>query len=297
MFCDRAAAVLVGSALLLASRPASPSIDYVFVDGYENLPDCSADLTCATPPPGTFCIAGRVSEAGSGQPLRAFINPGAVCGQGAVGGPCDVELTAYDALEFANNPSGSPPLTSGERLVDGCGRYRLSGVQQPALGFVMVVADDADAEPEDLYVLAGTPRPTTAGARIEGFGAVAARRDTVARWTQSAGSPFGASSFADVGVLLLVFSVGGMPQAGVVVTESGSALPAKDYYFADAPPARLAVDGARTNTNANGAALYAMGAFTDYSGAGAEPAGCTWATALAGTIAGVVVYAALEPEC
>lgn len=107
--------------------------DYVYVDGFEALVDCSAELSCPVPTTGKACVSGRINDAGSGLPLRALLNAELQCGSGAIGGPCALSVTAHDATAFANNPLGSAPLSSNESLVDGCGRFRFSNLTPPSL--------------------------------------------------------------------------------------------------------------------------------------------------------------------
>ncbi|HVF35959.1 MAG TPA: hypothetical protein VND91_11610 [Candidatus Saccharimonadia bacterium] len=283
----------VALALMLVLVPLSASgqvvADHVFVDGFESAVDCSMELACAVPPSGKSCISGQLTEAGSGAAMRAFFNAGLACGEGAIGGPCNLRLTAYDAIAFASDPGTAPLATTGA-IVDGCGRFRFTTIDPPSFGFVTIVADDAAGGAEnDLHVPGATLHALGANQRLERFGIVAVRRDAVARWTISAGSPFGASSFADVGTILLQFSAN-IPAAGATVLRNGSTIAGDDYYFSDSNPAeRLRVDAVLTSTGVNGAALVApAGSPTSYSGFGGEPAGCTWPSVVAASPAGVV---------
>lgn len=280
----------------IASSVAA-TIDYIYVDGFEPGADCSAVLACPVPVAGKACISGQLTAAGSAAPLRAFYNAGLACGDGAIGGPCDLSLTLHDAAEFASNPGGSAPLASAAPSVDGCGRFRVDSITPSVSGQVVVVTDDADPAPENnLHAPAATPHALVANAHIDGVNVIAARNDTIAQWTLSAGSPFGANSFLDEGTVLLQFSAGASPRAGVTVTLNGSPAATKDYYFSDAAPERFHIDAALAATGANGAALVANGGgFSTYSGAGAEPMGCTWPQVLAPSIVGVLLF--LEIGC
>jgi hypothetical protein len=274
----------------IASSVAA-TIDYIYVDGFEPGADCSAALACPAPAAGKSCISGQLTAAGSAAPLRAFYNAGLACGSGAIGGPCDLSLTVHDAVEFASNPGTSPPLASAAPSVDGCGRFRVDVITPPVSGRVVVVTDDLDPAPENnLHAPAATLRSLGANAQVDGVNVISARNDTNALWTQSAGSPFGENTFVDVGVILLQFSAGASPRAGVTVTLNGSTASSKDYYFSDAAPERIHVDGALAATGANGAALVVNNGFASYSGTGAEPMGCTWPQLLATSIIGVLLF-------
>lgn len=290
-----------GCALVLALFPwrawGQVVADHVLVDGFEPLVDCSAELTCAIPPPGKACLAGLLREAGSGAVLRAFFNADRTCSDGAIGGACNLRLTAYDALEFASDPTGARELAVTGLVVDGCGRYRFSTVDRPPFGLVAIVADDATAGPEnDLHAAGATLHSLASGQRLERFDIVAVRRDTVAKWTVSAASPFGASGFADVGTILLEFSAAGVRAAGTTVLRNGNTIATDDFYFSDPDPAqRLQVATQLVGTGVNGSALVApAGSPTSYSGFGGEPGGCTWPSVIAASPAGVVTLVRIE---
>ena len=278
--------------MIVTSSQRVAAGEYIYADGFEPAVDCSAVLACPIPAAGKSCISGQLTSAGSGAPLRAFIKAQQACGDGAIGGPCDLKLTLYDALDFASNPGGSTPLTSVEKLIDGCGRFRINGITPPAFGTVAIVADDADPALEsDLHAPAATLHVLGTNERVDHVNVVAARNDTVDLWTESAGSPFGASSFVDVGTVLLQFSVGATPRTGVTVTLNASVAASKDYYFSDtAPTGRVHIDAALTATGADGAALLADGGLLSYSGTGGEPLGCTWPLVTAASIPGVLVF-------
>jgi len=292
---------------LPAPAPASPSdpvlaatessIDYIHLDGFEPGADCSAELPCPTPSAGKSCLSGRLVTAASGTPVRAFLNAQAACGAGAVGGPCDLSLTAYDATAFAQNPLAAPPLASTEKLVDGCGRFRIANFDPPLFGFVAVLVDDADPAPEsDRHAPTATPRALAANAKLDGARVLVTRTETVAGWTQTAGNPFGANGFVAEGSVLLQFRAAGTPRAGVAVTANGSAVSTKDYYFSDVGPAdRVTVDASLATTGANGAVLVVNSGFVSYSGFGGEPMGCTWPASMTSSIPGVLVY--VEIDC
>jgi hypothetical protein len=280
-----------GAALLGAAS------DYVFVDGFDPPFDCSPVLSCPLPQTGKSCISGKLIAAGSGMQLRAQFNVGLACGNGAIGGPCDLTLTPYDALQYVINPGATPPLSRASSTLDGCGRFRFVDITPPGSGNIAVAAEDAGAAPGSaVHVLTVTFHSLGSTQRIEDVTAVATLLDTVTQWTQSAGSPFGASSFSDVGAMLLSFRDSGFPRSGVTVVENGSPFPTRDYYFSDTSLLeRLQVDSLLSSTGANGSALYVNGTLTNYSGAGGEPLGCSWPSVIATTIAGTIVF--VEINC
>jgi hypothetical protein len=295
-----AAVSIVTHARGALAQPAASAADYVFVDGFDAAIDCSPSLACAAPAAGKTCISGRLIDAGSGVQLRASFYPGKTCSDGAAGGPCELSITAYDAVDYASNPTGATPLASIEKTLDGCGRFRFANLDPSPFGGVAIVTDDAPASPSgDAHVSSAVTRNLAPNTSVDAVNAVATTRDTVAAWTQSAGNPFGSFSFADVGVILFGFEVGTVPRAGVTVTRNGSAAASSDFYFSDASSLqRLQVDPALAATGINGAALFAgaVGS-SSYSGAGAEPVGCTWPLVMATSIAGAVLFVEFNLDC
>lgn len=282
------------------ARQSASVADYIFIDGFDAPVDCAAALTCAAPAGGKTCISGRLIDAGSGVQLRASFYAGKTCSSGAAGGPCELSITAYDAVDYSGNPTGATPLASSEKTLDGCGRFRFANLEPSAFGTVAIVVDDAPASPSgDVHVSSAVTRTLAPNASVDAVNAVATSRDTVAAWTQSAGNPFGSFSFADVGVILFGFEVNAVPRAGVTVTRNGSAAASSDFYFSDASSLqRLQVDAALTATGINGAALFAGAAgFSSYSGTGAEPVGCTWPSVMATSIAGAVLFIEFNLDC
>lgn len=255
--------------------------DYVFVDSFESN-DCSQPLACAVPSAGFACIAGQLTDAAATSPLHARFNVGLACGSGAIGGPCDLAVTAHDAVDFQTNPGGSFPLAAGDIVVDGCGRYRFANLSVPASGHVAIVSDDAPGG--SAYMPAATPHALAPSQRVDGVTAIAARLDDVTAWGLMAGQ-----DYLNDGVLLFAFSTNGIPTAGVAVAGTGTA-----HYFSDVDAQRFSVSAAATATGADGSALFVG---TANVAAGGESAGCMWPAMSPNTIsvAGVVFY--LEFAC
>lgn len=284
----------VSSAPVQSATATVPTSDYIYLDGFEPAPDCSLRLTCPVPSAGKSCMSGRLIDAGSGNPLQALFRADLACGGGAIGGPCDLSVSVHDAVSFASDPAGSVPLQVAASTIDGCGRFRFVDITPPGFGVAAIVADDAPGN--DLRSPTATFQSLATNVKVDDLDALTTRSDTVTQWTVSAGSPFGASTFADVGVILMYFTASDVPQAGVTVLQNGSTVPGNDYYFSDASLLqRLSVDSAQVNTGVNGSALFVNGPLVSYSGIGGEPLGCTWPSRAAASIAGVVLF--IEIAC
>lgn len=279
---------LCAGAIYASASPASPDVatsgDYVFVDSFESS-DCSLPLGCPVPLSGKACVAGQLTDAATTQPLHATFNVGMACGGGAIGGPCDLAVAAHDALQFATNPQASMPLPSGEKVVDGCGRFRIADLTVPGTPYVAIVA--ADAPGSDGHVASATLHALVANDRIVGLEADVARTDTVAAW-----SSLGETDFS-LGALLLRYTTSGSPTAGVTAIRQGGSTGQVYRYFSDTDAQRLLPDTTSTATGANGAALVANATLGSYSGVGAETNGCHWTSINAASVPGVIFFAEL----
>jgi hypothetical protein len=246
---------------------------------------CTA-IGCPQPDPGKITICGRVIDAENGQ-LVAGASTGVRCTSPDQGGACALSVKVYDALAFADDPVGSPELAYDEVVVNDCGYYSIRNLAPPELGYVGIGVDDGVAD--DDHVLSGVAQAAAANQRLDDLNLYAVRSATDARWTTSAGNPFG-QTFSQQGAYLAIFlDADRQPVAGVTVTENGAPQPAQDYYFSDVDPlARMTVDPAQTTTGANGSALLIGSVLSNHSGTGGLPADCFWPSNLATTISGVV---------
>ena len=283
---------MLAVAAAFASDATGQSAGFVFVDGFEEPPDCSAELSCAVPAAGKTCLSGRLFEVENDRPLRAFVEPGRTCTTGALGGPCDLRLTAYDAISFAQDPLSAAPLAIGETLVDGCGRYRLANVDPPTFGQTMLVLDDEPGK-DDASVISTRTTAIAANQRIDAFDHFAIDRTVDTAWTLLAGASFG-GSFAGVGSILLLYVSSATPVAGVTVNRNGDASGPVTRYFSDTQASsRFAVSASAISTGANGAALVAKGGTATYTGAGGA-VGCTWPVVSNINVPGTIAIAILD---
>jgi len=275
-----AGAVLAVSGALVAGLAAAASDDYVFVDSFETT-DCTLPPTCAVPSSGKACIAGQLNDVATTQPLHATFNVGLACGHGAIGGPCDLTIAAYDALQFESNPGATVPQASGAIVVDGCGRFRIPDLTVPGSPYVAIAAADAPGNAGHLPT--ATLHPLAPNQQLAPVNEPVARTDTVAAW-----SLLGQADFSN-GAIVAFYATAGTPTAGVTVSRDGGSA-GTVRYFSDADAQRLQVSTVATTTGANGAALIASPAYGNYSGAGGETNGCHWSSAVASAPPGVVVF-------
>lgn len=254
--------------------------DTIFVDGFEP-GDCAMPLTCPTPQAGKSCIAGQLSDAGTTQPLHATSNVYLTCADGAAGGPCDLVVSAYDALAYETNPAASVPLASGATVVDGCGRFRLSDLTASTSGGVAIVA--ADSQTASGHTPTATLRALAANQAVTEVNAVVATSATFSNWLF-----LGQIADTTHGVILLTYTTGGTPTAAVTIGY-GSPVGAI-RYFSDADSQRLLASQSATSTGPDGSVLAVNSPYQSFSG---TSAGIPCASVMTASLPGIVVFAEL----
>lgn len=266
---------------------ASAQIDAPVIDAGPEAFDCELPLPCPMPESDKLSICGRILDVDSDLPLAIAGPPMSCSGESA--GPCSLDMSFYDALEFANNGEGTTPLDLDAVVVDSCGRFRAVNVQSPALGFVAIGVDD----PVDVFVLAAVTRASSAGAVLDDTEVFAITAASDQAWTTSAGDPFGGPTFSAAGAALLLFEDNGARVAGVTATVSGNpVMSGNGFYFASDSADRLAaIDNGIGSTSNVGAVLVTNSSLVDHSGTGSERGGCEWDSALADAISGVIFVA------
>jgi hypothetical protein len=249
---------------------------------------CAAEIKCPSPRAGRVSICGRLWDIETQLPIQ---NGDAetpaqpiVCASVDQGGPCTREVRVYDALAFASNPD-TPQLPNDGVVIDECGRFKIDNVMLPFSGAIGVAVDDVQG---DDYATTGIAFFADSGERRTQTRAYSTTHATAQIWTDTASPPFAPATFAEKGVIVAIFrDPDGVPVEGVKITASGGTRPADDYYFADEDEQLTTVD-TRDATGPNGAALLVSSSLGEHSGTGGELFGCTWQSALAIAIPGVV---------
>jgi len=250
---------------------------------------------CPQPTAGKNTVCGRLTDAETGEYIEMADADGTDCLDIPAGdrtGPCLLDVLFYDALGFAQNPTGTAPLPTDELFVNNCGWYMGTNIPTPALGYMAVGAEDSDGA-ADTYVLSGVAFPVAPGERFADQKTYVARHASDETWTDTAGYPFGATTFAGKGVFMPIFSIAGeVPVTGVKITrDPAGVVPADDFYFDDTDPTvRSSVNVTQDSTGPNGAGLMINSPLVDHAGTGGDnlPAGCVWEPELAKSIPTVV---------
>lgn len=257
--------------------------------------DCAIPLSCPPPSAGKATICGWIHDAEADEVVAAPDPMRQACGSATTSGPCSLRVRFVEAIDFASDPNGAPPLLPESTTIDDCGRFRGQNLPRASFGFIAVVVDDAPgvtpAEPHRVTsIVYNNAEASPAIGR-----AYTTRVATDQLWTTGAG--LSGSTFAQRGVLVKVFMHRGAPVAGVTVRRNDSQIPADDHYFSDAGLTRRMVAPAQTATGPNGTVLVTNTTTPiAIGGVGGEPSGCTWPANLGAATPGVVSLDFAEAE-
>lgn len=261
---------------------------------------CSTELSCSSPDSGRASLCGRIYDTETDLPIVDPVAGGGTGAQCPVNptqtGPCSLDLKFYDALDFAQDPMAAMPLPpEGGVYLDDCGRYRGHNMPRATFGFIGVAVEDAAGTP-DRHIRTGVATSNQVASPGNRFRAYVTRNETNATWTAGAG--IGSPSFAQRGVLAVIFHYKGMPRENVTIRRNGSNVPnTEDFYFTDPGIARTMIDTTSDDTGPNGTVLVVNSPTPiSHDGVGNEPPGCIWPANLAASIAGVVFVQIKEAE-
>jgi hypothetical protein len=268
---------------------------------------CEVEIQCSAPESGRITLCGRIWDAETDMPIAASIDGStAECDPAAptTSGPCSLRVRFFDALDFAGDPAGAMAITPPDGVyTDNCNRYRGHNMTRPQFGFIGMGVDDAPGiTPTTPHRLTGVATANALATPGRGFRAYSTRVSTDMLWSTSAA--IGGMTFAERGVLAIVFRYQGQPRAGVQIRQAGSLIPNTDFYFTDTGIARTSVSpgvpGTQSVTGANGTGLViSVDTPTAHDGVGAEPGTpgqCIWPSNLAAAIPGVVFIQTKDAE-
>src|SRR5439155_26452443 len=119
---------------------------------------------------------------------------GTKCAAGATTGPCALRIDAYDAQQFAMNPTTAQPLANGGVYIDDCGRFRVTDISIPSTPLIGLGIDDANAAnmgPGGVTNAVGIALPVTAtssmGTASDGVEDWIVKSSTTDAWAASGG--------------------------------------------------------------------------------------------------------------
>lgn len=266
---------------------------------------CSAPLACPAPASGKQTVCGRLYNFEDNEPLQATGATGTRCNPAmpSADGPCAVILVAYDAIQFAGNPTMATPRPTEDTYVDDCGRWRLTNIDTPTNGFIGFGIDDivpANRGPGGTTNTVGiaTANATNGGSinNLEGY---IVKPATTASWQSSGGPSIATGYYAPV---FRANRTGFAAQDGVVVVRQAGPVMNNDFYFQASQTTRTTVDPARNFTGANGTALVTGASLSDvgYSGVPAGsgmglPPECKYPGLPGVTLQGIVFISIFRP--
>ena len=255
--------------------------------------DCNSEPPCPAPNPGRVTVCGRIHDLATLEPVGTNETP-------LQAGVLQAEI--WEPLSFVQGT----PLRLGQAELNCGGWFTARDLFPQASQLLAIGVDDGDGAP-DSNIQTGVAFSATAGETVRRLTAFITPRTLDAQWTSSAGDPFAGATFAERGVFLPIYidptadatpPFRGAPVAGVTVTRDGSVVSGSDYYFASGAGGYETVDPTLNATSSAGGALFVNAPTAEnFSGVGAEPAGCGWSSELAGTAAGIVFVQVKEALC
>jgi len=250
---------------------------------------CADPLPCPSAGANKVTVCGRLFDIETDARIDDGITASCDLDNPTDTGPCQLQISFYDALDFAGNPTGAAKLTPQNFRMDQCGRYVAENVPRPSLGFLGVAVDDHPDAPDD-HRLTGVAFPVTSGQVRNNQSTYVVLESTNVAWSTDPDVNFGANTFVNRGVFMSIFRHGNDPVAGVTVTSNGSVRAVDDYYFTDTVATTRVNTAPAGPTGVNGSALLLGSALVEHSGTGGEPSGCVWPSDLAASIPGVLFF-------
>ncbi len=253
---------------------------------------CDSALACPPADAGKISVCGRLYDTQTSEQIRALTPTFAECGNGgAEDGPCSLGIAFFDAVAFAQNPTGTAPLPPQNFYMDDCGRFTAQNIMSPQFGFVGVAVDDNPLVSDGVdYELTGVAEESGSGLVIPGVRAYATRQSTTDDWSADVGI-----DLVTEGVFMAIHTWAGAPVEGVRIIDTNrpGTTANYDYYFNDVDPSLRAEadpDGPNNDnrTGPNGVSLLLYSALSVHTSEGGLPATCEWPEAQAVSIENAV---------
>jgi hypothetical protein len=270
---------------------------------------CSATFACPQPTSGKQTICGQLYDFEDNAKFQEANPMGAQCGSGGGSAACALQILAFDAVAFGNNPTGTAPLPTDPVYIDDCGRFRVQNIDLTGVGpFVALGIDDAGQPlgPTGVTVTTGAALPQQPNTATPSFEAFIINETAVGGWQASGGPMLSSGIYVGVFRAHVCAAFDSMctgdafaNQGGVTFTKSGSTEPADDYYFV-AGTNHDQIDSTATATSDNGTGLLTMASVNDglvYSGTGGitDTTNCKWETHPAASLSGIVFFQIYRP--
>lgn len=259
---------------------------------------CDQALPCPPPSDNNHqTVCGQIYDLENDAKFAATDAKGNRCTSTTTDGPCALAFKAFDAVAFAQNPTGTTPQSIGDNYVDDCGRYRLENIAIPGSPYLGLGLDDAASAgvgPAGVTNTMGTGTLTQGGKAINNFDAFIAKKSLTDGWVA------GGVSISD-GPIVNIFrahQTGEAEQSGVTFTRNGAVVMNDDFYFSANATTRDTLDSAANVTGKNGTAIVIHAKLSDgavNSGMGGLDSTCVWDVHPAASLAGVVFVQVKRP--
>ena len=234
--------------------------------------------TCATPSPGTFCVAGAINNIVDGMPFSGAIH-----------------VSLYDPVAFLMNGA---PLDQTDVTTPG---YMFKDIGAPGLGLIIIVTGDAD-KMNKTFINTGTGAQGVSNGNKYRVDAYALAKTASDMWKPDIDIATGGAvvnfyyNEAKPAPTNLAFTEK-TPVMGVQLVKDGAANPAGTRYFGTSMT--MIAPTTQTTTTALGAAIVpspVTGPFSTFSGMGGGTPTITWETLPGGSAPGVVVVTRFHPN-
>jgi len=251
---------------------------------------CDKDIVCPTATGGKMNLCGRILDLEASTAISAGTTGNCNPNAPAADGPCALKIKLFSPLSFAG--IDDPELSYDKPLkVDECGRFQITGITPGTGDFVAIAVNDFNDQTADNFLPTGIATGKTQGSTQNNLKAFVTKKGTVDAWEAAAGVELDTTG---IYVTTYLYKA---PKAGVKITISGEP-PADvemgDFYFSDSNPLqRKTIDKAKSDTGANGTALYSrsLSSVTPIGGTGGGlPSGCNWREVPGKVVKGIVFF-------
>lgn len=260
---------------------------------------CSAKFACPTPTEANrLTVCGQIFDLETNLKFQAQDASGTPCDpqNPTTTGPCALNVTPYDAIQFASNPQTAAPRPFGSFFMDDCGRYRVVDIDTNGTGpFIGLGIDDLGMPngPAGVTVTVGvaTGKASPVVADFEGW---IVKASTTQLWADSGGPSLAG------GIYVAAYRRHKLragvdrhaPQEGVTFAhQNGTTYPSQDYYFASTELEHRTIDPNATMTGFNGSALVTGRSVAEsavFVGQGGLGPNCRWEPHAAASLPGIV---------
>ena len=168
---------------------------------------CGVPLLCGAAVNGKLTICGQIYDFADSSEFRATTGAdGTPCDRDnpTTSGPCALQVVAFDAIQFASNPTGAMPLPVAQPTIDTCGRFKLKDIDisSSTSPYIGLGFDDAKMPfgPAGVTVTVGITTGKPSERYLSGVEGFILKPATIAGW-----GPGGFTTFGTTGAYAPIF--------------------------------------------------------------------------------------------